>query len=211
MDKNKRQQIIFNCLKRGFDIVFSCICILILFPIMLVVSLLIWKEDRGSILFIQERTGLNGVRFKIFKFRSMKEEIPEKTYMFNPIYGVPSDFIFKSENDEKEHITKIGAFIRKTSIDELPQFFNVLKGDMSIVGPRPEIPEITCGYNKEQKMRLEKKAGITGLAQVNGRSDLKNGDKMKYDLYYVKNQSIKLELEILWKTIRTILTTKGAI
>lgn len=202
---------IFNCLKRGFDIVFSCICILILFPVMFVVSILIWKEDRGSILFIQERTGLNGVSFKIFKFRSMKETSPERNYTFNPTYGVPSDFMFKSEADGNEHITKIGSFIRKTSIDEIPQFFNVLKGDMSIIGPRPEIPDITCGYNEEQKKRLEKKAGITGLAQVNGRSELKNGDKMKFDLYYVQNQSLKLELKILWKTIGTVFTTKGAV
>lgn len=211
MDKKKRQQVVFDCLKRGFDITFSCICILILSPVMLVVSFLIWKEDRGSIFFIQERTGLNGSSFQIFKFRSMKEKSPKKNYTFNPTYGVPADFLFKSEADANEHITKIGAFIRKTSIDEIPQFFNVLKGDMSIIGPRPEIPDITNGYNEEQKKRLEKKAGITGLAQVNGRSELKNGDKMKFDLYYVKNQSIKLELEILWKTIWTVLLTKGAV
>lgn len=211
MDKRKRQQWMFDCLKRSFDIIFSCICILILSPVMFIVSLLIWQEDRGSILFIQERTGLNGTIFKIIKFRSMKKVKTEKRYAFDPMYGVPADFVFKSVTDEKEHVTKIGRFIRKTSIDEIPQFFNVLLGDMSIIGPRPEIPEITCGYNELQKKRLEKKAGITGWAQVNGRSELKNGDKMKFDLYYVKNQSVKLELQILWKTIGTILTTKGAV
>lgn len=211
MDKPKGRQRIFDCLKRSFDIVFSSICILVLFPVMLIVSFLIWQEDRGSVLFIQERTGLNGAIFKIIKFRSMKKVLVKKKYAFDPVYGVPTDFVFKSVADETEYVTKIGKFIRKTSIDEIPQFFNVLRGDMSIIGPRPEIPEITCGYNEQQKKRLEKKAGITGWAQVNGRSELKNGEKMKFDFYYVENQSIKLELQILWKTIGTILTTKGAV
>ncbi len=124
------------------------------------------------------------------------------------IDGVPDDFVFKSPGDSD--VTKIGTIIRKTSIDELPQLFNVLKGEMSLIGPRPEIPEITAHYNEKQMKRLLVKPGITGWAQINGRADSRHGDKIEHDLYYVENCSFQLDVLILIGTIVAIWKGKGA-
>ncbi len=122
--------------------------------------------------------------------------------------GVPDDFIFKSPQNTE--VTKIGAFLRKTSIDELPQIINVLRGEMSLIGPRPEIPEITNCYSELQKKRLMMKPGMTGWAQVNGRADILHGDKIEFDLYYIKNVTFFMDLKILLRTILIILKCKGA-
>ena len=127
---------------------------------------------------------------------------------YNWMNGVPDDFIFKSPNNEE--ISKFGRLLRKTSIDELPQLINVLRGEMSLIGPRPEIPEITECYNEKQNNRLLLKPGLTGLAQVNGRADSCHGNKIDHDLYYVKNISFKMDMKILVLTILIILKCKGA-
>lgn len=124
---------------------------------------------------------------------------------------VPDDFIFKSNDDDNPNITKVGHIIRKYSLDELPQFINVLKGDMSVIGPRPEILPITQCYDQEQKRRLEVKPGISGWAQVNGRSEMNHGEKIKYDLYYVENISLWLDLKILFRTAIQVMVGKGSV
>lgn len=202
---------IFNYFKRIIDIFLSVSILVLLLPIMIIISTLIWLEDRGPILFTQERTGLKGKYFKIYKFRSMKVTHKTQSYSFDSKEGIPEDFLFKSTQEKNINVTKIGGFLRKNSLDELPQFFNTLIGNMSIIGPRPEIPAITSYYNDMQKKRLEKKPGITGLAQVNGRSDLTNGEKMRFDIYYVENPSVTMECKILWKTVCVVLTSKGAV
>lgn len=122
--------------------------------------------------------------------------------------GVPDDFIFKSGFESR--VTPFGKFLRKYSLDELPQLINVLLGNMSMVGPRPEIPEITSHYNFHQMKRLQVKPGITGYAQVNGRSEITHGQKIEYDLYYIQNQSFLLDMKILLATVKQVVKGKGA-
>lgn len=152
--------------------------------------------------------------FQIYKFRSMKISNNNSTQSKSPYDwedGVPDDFIFKSTKDFHPSVTNIGRIIRKYSLDELPQFLNVLKGDMSVVGPRPEITDITKCYNSHQTNRLLVKPGITGWAQVNGRSEIPHGEKIKFDLFYVNNQSLILDLKIMFLTAIQALVAKDAI
>ena len=161
------------------------------------------------LLFTQTRTGQFNEPFKIIKFRTMKinqKKVNKPQDVWNE--GVPDDFIFKSALNSE--VTKIGTLLRKSSIDEIPQLFNVLRGDMSLIGPRPEVPEITQWYNEKQLNRLIVKPGLTGWAQVNGRADSCHGHKIEHDLYYIKNCSIKLDLKIFILTIVAIWKGKGA-
>lgn len=179
--------------KRTFDIIFSIIILIITLPLLMIVSILIKIEDGGKILFIQERVTKDNKIFKIYKFRSMKED--------NNIKVLPT----KVDDDR---ITKIGSFIRKFHIDELPQLFNVLKGDMSLVGPRPERIEHVELYTSqiiEFKYRANVKAGITGLAQIYGRYNTSAYDKLKLDLIYISNYSILFDLELLMKTFKVFI------
>ncbi|EDN8189244.1 sugar transferase [Listeria monocytogenes] len=209
----KSKSVFILSVKRLMDILISIVGLVLTFPIMLLLTILIKLEDKGPALFIQTRTGRDDKVFSIYKFRSMRvnQKGVIKTQELTWENGVPEDFMFKKTDEINPNVTKIGAYIRKTSLDELPQLFNVLIGNMSIVGPRPEIPSITLYYNREQKQRLIVKPGITGWAQVNGRSDITNGEKMNFDYYYIKNQSIRLDLAIIWKTIKVVLTSKGAV
>ncbi|MBC1474005.1 sugar transferase [Listeria grandensis] len=200
--------------KRIVDVLVAVIGIIVTAPIMVLIAICIKLEDKGPVLFVQTRTGQNGELFSIYKFRSMRfcpRNKNQKKYGQGWDKGVPDSFIFKDGSVANPNVTKVGVIIRRTSLDELPQFFNVLLGDMSIVGPRPEIPEITAYYSKEQRTRLLVKPGITGWAQVNGRSLITNGEKMRMDHHYVLHQSLYLDICILMLTIKVVLTSKGAV
>ncbi|KGL37946.1 glycosyl transferase [Listeria booriae] len=218
MNKSYKQRVAKQSLfsagvKRAMDIMMSLLGIIIAAPIMLIVAICIKLEDRGPALFVQTRTGKGDQPFSIYKFRSMKvtqeQTTPPRNYAWEG--GVPDEFVFKQTDEVDPNVTKVGAFIRKTSLDELPQLFNVLLGNMSMIGPRPEIPAITTHYNEQQKSRLFVKPGITGWAQVNGRSDVTNGEKMSMDYYYIEKQSLGLDIKIIWKTVVVVLTSKGAV
>lgn len=195
--------------------IFSLFVLIVLAPVFLILAILILIEDGHPIIYKQMRSGKNNIPFEIYKFRSMKikKTINEKNneIIYNWKNGVPDDFIFKTTKTENPNVTKVGKFIRKYSLDELPQFINVLKGDMSIIGPRPEITEITKCYNSIQRQRLLVKPGITGCAQVNGRSDMNHGEKIRYDLYYVNNFGIVLDIKVFLKTIFQVLIGKGSV
>jgi undecaprenyl phosphate N,N'-diacetylbacillosamine 1-phosphate transferase len=178
-------------LKRIIDIICGVIGLIITSPLWLYVVIKIKAEDRGPVFFIQERVGKDGKLFRMYKFRSMVVGAEKK--------GLG---VFVSTDDER--ITKIGKFIRKTSIDELPQLINVLKGEMSIVGPRPTLEYQVERYNKEQKRRLLVKPGITGWAQVNGRNNMTWPEKIKLDLWYVDHWSVGLDLKIIGRTIWSV-------
>ena len=186
-------------LKRFFDIFFSVIGIIILFPLMLVIAAAIKLDSKGPVIYKQDRLGKNGRIFKIYKFRTMIENAEKM-----------GSGLFTFENDPR--ITKVGKFLRKTSLDELPQLFNVLKGDMSFVGPRPPVPFYPKKweeYTVYEKKRFSVRPGITGWAQVNGRNEIDWSERIKLDVWYVDNWSLILDLKIILKSIKVVLKKEG--
>jgi len=194
-------------LRRIFDFVGSIILILILSPVFLLITLAIGLDSRGPAIYRQVRCGLNGRRFTFYKFRSMVQgaETRKGDLLAHNLMDGP---VFKMKNDPR--VTRAGRFLRKTSLDELPQLFNVLRGDMSFVGPRPPIPEEVEKYEGWQRRRLSMKPGITGLWQVSGRNQIDFQQWMKLDLEYIDNWSMWLDFKILIKTILVVLLRKGA-
>lgn len=205
----KSQVNIYAICKRIVDISISFVLLICLSPFMLFFSIAILIFSGRPIFFKQTRTGKHNKVFTIWKFRTMDKCLdPEETHNYNWNDGVPDDFLFESPANQR--ITKIGKIYRKLSIDELPQLLNVLRGDMCLVGPRPEIPKITQLYNRTQSMRLRVRPGITGHAQVNGRSIINHGKKMEYDHFYIENRSFTLDMQIIIKTIGLVIRGKGA-
>jgi lipopolysaccharide/colanic/teichoic acid biosynthesis glycosyltransferase len=186
-------------LKRAFDIFLATVGLIIALPIVVLFTILIVIETPGTPIYVQERIGKNGKQFKMMKLRSMRNDAEKEGAKWAEV------------NDPR--ITKVGALIRKTRIDELPQLVSVLKGEMSIVGPRPERPVFTAKFNKEIKgfeNRLLVKPGLTGLAQVSGGYDISPREKLKYDLAYIQNLTFSLEVKIILKTFKVIFTGEGA-
>ena len=186
--------ILEEALKRLFDIIASCLGIVVLSPMMLLVAFLIKVYDGGPVLYKQERLTMNAKTFMVYKFRSM-------------VVNAEKDGIARLAKHGDNRITPIGSVIRKLRIDELPQLFNVVKGDMSIVGPRPERPEIAAQYEKtipEFKYRLKFKAGLTGYAQVLGRYNTTPYDKLMWDLMYIEGYSFLLDLRLIMMTIKIL-------
>jgi len=181
--------------KRIFDILVAVIIITLLLPIYILITFLIKLSSPGPILFSQTRVGKNGQNFKIYKFRTM-------------IVGADKVKDGLAVKDGDSRITKEGRFLRKTSLDELPQFFNVLLGDISIVGPRPSLPEQLHYYNENQMRRLEMQPGITGLATINGRASIPWSKRIAYDIEYIDNFSFFFDLKIMCKTVSVVLSGK---
>ncbi len=197
-------------LKRLFDIIGSIFIIIILSPALLYISRKV-KKDGGPAIYGHERIGKGGRPFKCLKFRSMvinSKEVLEELLICDPKARQEWNATFKLKNDPR--ITKIGAFLRRTSLDELPQLFNVLKGDMSLVGPRPIITAELERYNDEVDYYLLSKPGMTGLWQVSGRSDVDYETRVYLDAWYVKNWSMWNDIAILFKTISVVLRKDGA-
>jgi exopolysaccharide biosynthesis polyprenyl glycosylphosphotransferase len=194
-------------IKRIFDLVLSSMLLLLALPFMLVIAILIKLDSEGSVLFRQQRVGENGRLFAMYKFRSMivgaekmQDEIIERTF--------DGKVLFKKADDPR--VTRIGRFLRHTSLDELPQLFNVLKGDMSLVGPRPELPWLVGQYEPWQHKRLAVPQGMTGWWQINGRADKPLHLHTEDDLYYVRNYSLWMDIYILFKTPWVVVRGKGA-
>ena len=191
--------VLFDLYQRIMDLVLSIIGLVIGLPLIAIFGILIKIEDKGPITYKQERLGKCGRRFYIYKLRSMRTDAEK----------------FGAQWAEKDdpRITKVGKFIRKTRIDEIPQLFNILKGDMGLIGPRPERPNFTVQFNEEIPgfmNRLAIKPGLTGWAQVNGGYEITPEEKLKEDIYYIKNRSILLDFKILFKTVKVVLTGDGA-
>ncbi len=193
--------------KRCFDIVASAAALVVLAPVLAVVALLIKAQDGGSVIFRQERVGRGGQPFVIHKFRTM---VANAATLPAPRREGDDEGSFLAKTGADPRITKLGRFLRATSLDELPQFWTVLKGDMSVVGPRPHLERELAEYPHEGLRRLLIKPGITGLWQVNGRSNLCFADAVRLDLRYVENWSLTGDLVILLKTVRTVLARQGA-
>ncbi len=195
-------------IKRAFDIIGSIVGIIITIIIYPFVALAIKAESKGPVIFKQERIGKNGRRFMMYKFRSMYQDAEKRLDDLkdkNEVQGL----MFKMEDDPR--ITKVGRFIRKTSIDELPQFFNILKGDMSLVGTRPPTVAEFEQYNAHYRRRLCITPGLTGMWQVSGRSDIKDFDEVvKLDLKYIDEWSLRLDVKLLLQTVGAVLSHKGS-
>jgi exopolysaccharide biosynthesis polyprenyl glycosylphosphotransferase len=195
-------------IKRIFDIIVSFIALVISSPVSLICALIIKFQDGGPVFFRQERIGQNGRPFKMFKFRSMAVDAEERLAEVLKAQGQEVGVMYKLKDDPR--ITKIGKFLRKTSLDELPQFINVLVGDMSVVGPRPQIQEEVNQYTPEYRRRLLVKPGITGPWQVSGRNDLSYKESEKLDIEYVENWTLNGDVSIILKTVKTVLFPNGA-
>lgn len=196
-----------HVLKRAFDIIVSGVGILLTLPMFLAVALAIKLDDHGAVFFRQERVGRNGETFRMHKFRSMKpdaEKLLAELRANNDGNGV----LFKMKNDPR--VTRAGRVLRKYSLDEFPQLWNVFVGDMSLVGPRPPLPSEVESYEDRVRRRLYIKPGLTGMWQVNGRSDLSWEDSVRLDLYYVENWSLTGDLIIMWRTLKVLLHPVGA-
>lgn len=183
-------------LKRGLDVVVAGLMLVILAPVMAIIAVAVRVTSSGPAIFAQKRVGFRGEAFTIFKFRTMYAHVPR--YASTP------------EQDNDPRVTPVGRFLRKTSLDELPQLWNVLRGDMSLVGPRPEMPQHVENYQPWERTRLDVVPGLTGMWQVHGRSDIPLQENIEYDLYYVRNQSLTLDFKILIKTVFVVLYGKGA-
>lgn len=180
-------------LKRFLDFVISLTALLILLPFLLVITIVLSFANKGAgAFFYQERPGLHGNLFKVYKYKSMTDEKDQNGNL------LPND----------QRITKIGRFIRKYSIDELPQLLNVLKGDMALIGPRPLMPRYLSLYSSEQMRRHEVRPGITGWAQVNGRNNITWTEKFKLDVWYVDNLSFWLDIKIFFMTVKNVINGK---
>jgi lipopolysaccharide/colanic/teichoic acid biosynthesis glycosyltransferase len=192
--------------KRLFDLTLCLLALPILLPFGLLIALLVWLDDPGPVLFRQYRTGMGAQRFPMYKFRTMVTNAEElkATYAHLNELTWPD---FKITDDPR--VTRIGRFLRKTSLDELPQILNVLKGDMSLVGPRPTSFDVTT-YSLWHTERLEVLPGITGLWQVSGRSDVDFDERLQLDIEYIERQSLLFDLVILFRTVGAIFTSRGA-
>ena len=180
-------------LKRILDLIISVVLVLVLSPILLVVSILLSIQNKGSAFFFQDRPGQHEKRIRIVKFKSMTDERDAQGNLL----------------PDNQRITRLGRFVRKWSLDELPQLFNVIRGDMSLIGPRPLLFKYIPLYSMEQRKRHNVKPGITGWAQVNGRNAISWKRKFELDVYYVENLSFLLDFKIFWKTILKIVKREG--
>lgn len=194
-------------IKRFFDFILSLIGIIILSPIFVIIYIAIKVDSKGPAIFKQVRVGKDEVPFEIYKFRTMIVNAEKKRALEIDPQNLDK-FVFQSKNDNR--VTKVGSFLRKTSLDELPQLFNVLIGNMSLVGPRPEIPDVVKFYTDEYKKRLLVLPGITGLAQVSGRGEIELGKTIGFDITYIRNFSLFYDIKILIKTVISVFKREGA-
>ena len=185
-----------NYLKRAIDFTIVLVALLIIWPFLLIIYIWLTIANKGAgAIFYQERPGKNEKIFKVMKFKSMTDERDADGNLL----------------PEAKRLTKVGAFIRKTSMDELPQLINVLKGDMALIGPRPLLPKYLPLYNEEQHRRHDVRPGITGWAQVNGRNNVTWTEKFKLDVWYVDNCSLLLDIKIIFMTIKNVLSSKDIV
>lgn len=205
---DQKSKVLYLLIKRGMDFVFALIGLVLLSPLFLIVTILIKLEDpKGSVFFYQTRVGKDEKPFRMYKFRSMvsnAEELLDKLLEQNEISGA----MFKMKEDPR--ITKIGKFIRKTSIDELPQLWNVVRGEMSLVGPRPALPREVMQYSSYDKLRLRVSPGCTGLWQVSGRNNLSFQEMLALDLEYIERRGIWLDVKVMLRTVKIMVFPNSA-
>ncbi len=200
----------YECIKRIFDLLISLVAVVLLSPVLLVISLAIRLEDRGPILYRAQRVGRGGKPITVYKFRSMRMHADRLEDMLTPEELEEYKKNYKLEHDPR--VTKVGAFLRKTSLDELPQLFNILAGTLSLVGPRPVLQEETELYGDKRALLLSCKPGLTGLWQVRGRSNVtyEDGRRQALELNYVSHRGLWLDIKILFWTVGAVVRMDGA-
>lgn len=197
--------------KRAFDLIGAAIGLVVLSPLFLVISLLyLFGDNRGPVFFKQKRIGQYGEAFYIYKFRSMIVNAEGVLKSNGRLYKKYLENSYKLEPQEDPRVTRMGCFLRRTSLDELPQLINVLKGEMSLVGPRPVVSEELKEYGERKNEFLSAKPGLTGYWQACGRSEIEYPERCNVELYYIRHKSIKFDLKIIIKTIKSVITKKGA-
>lgn len=200
---------LYKYVKRGFDIILSLIGLILLSPIFLIIALAIKYDSRGPVFFVHKRIGKNGKQIGLYKFRSMVCNAEELIKSFTPEQMKEYRENYKLQNDPR--ITRVGKILRKTSLDELPQLINILKGDLSIIGPRPVIKDELEKYEQNKEKFLSVTPGLTGYWAANGRSDTTYEQRMSMELFYVDNMSWKLDCKVFVKTVLSVLKKEGAI
>lgn len=199
---------IYRGFKRIVDVILGCIGLVLLSPVFLILAVCIKIDSKGPVIFAHKRIGKNGKEFNMYKFRSMYENAEEMIENFSEEQKKEWQENFKLENDPR--ITRIGNFLRKTSLDELPQIVNIIRGDLSIIGPRPVTGEELEKYEENKEKFLSITPGLTGYWQANGRSNTTYEERMQMELYYVDNQSLWLDIKIFFKTIVSVVKKEGA-
>lgn len=205
-----RKKPVYDFIKRLFDVVISLFMVVILSPVLLAIAVAILCEDKGPVLYRAKRVGLHGRQIVVYKFRSMRLHADHLEDMLSPAELEEYRKNFKLEHDPR--ITRVGAFLRKTSLDELPQLFNILGGSLSLVGPRPVLQEETELYGQDRDLLLSCKPGLTGLWQSRGRSNVtyEDGARQALELQYVKERGLLLDIKILFWTVGAVLRMDGA-
>lgn len=199
----------YRLIKRIFDFILSLIGIAIMSPLFLIISIMIKCDTKGPVFFKQRRIGLNGKPLYIYKFRTMVTNAEELIASFTPEQKKEWEESYKLKDDPR--ITRVGKILRKTSLDELPQLINIIKGEMSIIGPRPVVEEELSWYGNDVDLVLSVKPGLTGWWAVNGRSEVPYPKRCDLELYYVKNASLALDVRILLGTLKVIFSQRGAL
>ena len=202
-------RIVYNFVKRFFDIILSLIGIVVLSPVFFVIALVIRLDSKGKVVFAHERIGKKMRKIKIYKFRTMYENSAEIFNNFSEEQKKEYYINFKLDNDPR--ITRVGDFLRRTSLDELPQLINILKGDMSIVGPRPIVEKEIEKYGVYAKTVFSVTPGLTGYWQANGRSDTTYDERVQMDMHYIKSRSIIMDIKIILKTFVSVIKKEGAV
>ena len=199
----------YRLIKRIFDFILSLIGIAIMSPLFLIISIMIKCDTKGPVFFKQRRIGLNGKPLYIYKFRTMVTNAEELIASFTPEQKKEWEESYKLKDDPR--ITRVGKILRKTSLDELPQLINIIKGEMSIIGPRPVVEEELSWYGNDVDLVLSVKPGLTGWWAVNGRSEVPYPKRCDVELYYVKNASLALDVRILLGTLKVVFSQRGAL
>ena len=199
----------YRLIKRIFDFILSLIGIAIMSPLFLIISIMIKCDTKGPVFFKQRRIGLNGKPLYIYKFRTMVTNAEELIASFTPEQKKEWEESYKLKDDPR--ITRVGKILRKTSLDELPQLINIIKGEMSIIGPRPVVEEELSWYGNDVDLVLSVKPGLTGWWGVNGRSEVPYPKRCDLELYYVKNASLALDVRILLGTLKVVFSQRGAL
>lgn len=206
--KSKEKEV-YLYVKRALDIIISLIGLILLSPVFIMISLAIKLESKGPVFFGHTRIGKNGKTIKIYKFRSMVQNAEDLIKNFTPEQMKEYKENYKLTNDPR--ITKVGNFLRKTSLDELPQLVNIIKGDLSIIGPRPVVAEELKKYEENIDKFLSVTPGLTGYWAANGRSNTSYEERMKMELYYIDNMSFMMDIKVFFKTIVSVLKKDGAL